>query len=40
MYNRTDKIRQDRTTCYFFFTIEELMEYFEDIKTRRPRHDD
>jgi hypothetical protein len=40
MYNYTDEIRQDRTKCYFFFTIEELMEYFEDIKKRRPGHDD
>lgn len=40
MYNYTDEIRQDRTKCYYFFTIEELMEYFEEIKKRRPRHDD
>ena len=26
MYNYTDEIRQDRTKCYFFFTIEELMD--------------
>ena len=32
MYNYTDEIRQDRTKCYFFYTIEELMEYFEEIK--------
>ena len=41
MYNHTDEIRQDRTKCYFFFTIEELMEYFEEVKKkRRPRYDD
>lgn len=33
----TDPIRQDRTKCYFFYTMEELMEYFEEIKKRRPR---
>jgi hypothetical protein len=40
MYNYTDLIRQDRTKCYFFFTIEELMAMIEDIKKRRPGHDD
>jgi hypothetical protein len=40
MYNHTDEIRQDRTKCYFFFTIEELMAMIEDIKKRRPGHDD
>ncbi len=37
MYNYTDGIRQDRTKCYYFFTIEELMEYFEEIKNRKPK---
>lgn len=40
MYNHTDEIRQDRTKYYYLFTIEELMEHFETIKKRRPRHDD
>lgn len=40
MYNHTDEIRQDRTRCYFFYTMEELMEYFEEIKKKRPRYDD
>lgn len=40
MYNNTDLIRQDHTKCYFFFTIEELMAMIEEIKKRRPRHDD
>lgn len=37
MRDTTDLIRQDRTKCYYFFTIEELMEYFEEIKRRRPK---
>lgn len=37
MYNHTDEIRQDRTKCYFFFTIEELMEYFAEVKKRKPK---
>lgn len=40
MYNYTDEIRQDRTKCYLFFTMEELMEYFEEIKKKRPRTQD
>ncbi len=40
MYNHTDEIRQGRTKCYYFFTIEELMEYFGEIRKRRPRDDD
>lgn len=40
MYNQTGEIRQDRTKCYFFFTIEELMEYFEEIKKKRNRTQD
>lgn len=40
MYNHTDEIRQDRTKLYCFYSIEELMEYFEEIKKRRPRHED
>jgi hypothetical protein len=37
MYNYTDEIRQDRTKCYFFFTIEELMAMIEEIKKRKPK---
>lgn len=40
MYNNTDLIQQDRTKCYFFFTIEELMAMIEEMKKRRPRNDD
>ena len=40
MYNHTDEIRQDRTKLYYFYSIEELMVYFEEMKKRRPRHDD
>jgi hypothetical protein len=40
MYNYTDEIRQDRTKCYFFFTMEELMEYFEEIKKKRHKPQD
>ena len=40
MYSQIDLIRQDRSKMYLDYTIEELMEYFEDIKKRRPRHDD
>ena len=38
MYNYTDEIRQDRTKCYhFFYTMEELLEYFEEIKKKKTR---
>ena len=37
MYNYTDEIRQDRTKCYYFFTMEELLEYFEELKNRKPK---
>jgi hypothetical protein len=42
MYNHTDEIRQDRTKLYYFYSIEELMEYFEEIKKKRhkPQDDD
>jgi hypothetical protein len=40
MYNRTDEIRQDRTRCYFFYSMEELMDYFETIKKKRNKTQD
>jgi hypothetical protein len=40
MYNYTDEIRQDRTKCYFFFTIEELMAMIEEIKKKRYKPQD
>ena len=42
MYNHTDEIRQDRTKIYFFYTMEELLEYFVEIKRKRnkPQDDD
>ena len=40
MYNQTDEIRQDRTKLYFFYSMEELMEYFEEIKKKRNRTQD
>jgi hypothetical protein len=40
MYNYTDEIRQDRTKCYFFFTIEELMAMIEEIKKKRHKPQD
>lgn len=40
MYNHTDEIRQDRTKLYYFYSIEELMEYFEEIKRRRHKTQD
>lgn len=40
MYNQTDEIRQDRTKLYYFYSIEELMEYFEEIKKKRHKPQD
>jgi hypothetical protein len=40
MYNQTDEIRQDRTRLYYFYSIEELMEYFEEIKNKRHKTQD
>lgn len=40
MYNQTDEIRQDRTKLYFFYSMEELLEYFQEIKKRKHRDTD
>jgi hypothetical protein len=40
MYNHTDEIRQDRTRCYFFYSMEELMEYFAEVKKKRNKTQD
>ena len=40
MYNHTDEIRQDRTKLYFFYSMEELLEYFQEIKKRKHRDTD
>lgn len=31
---------ESRVICYFFFTIEELMEYFAEIKKKRHKSQD
>lgn len=40
MIDHTDPIRQDRTKLYFFYTMEELMEYFEEVQKKRHKPQD
>ena len=35
MYNQTDEIRQDRTKLNFFYSMEELLKYFAEVRSKR-----
>lgn len=37
MMEYTGPIRKDRTKCYFFFTVEELMAMIEEMKKKKTK---